>query len=70
MNLNDNTLEGFRHTSEPIFAVQYHPEAAPGPHDARYLFDCFIDMMATGRSPSAEQMDAAQRKRNKIEAAG
>jgi carbamoyl-phosphate synthase small subunit len=69
MNLNDNTLEGFRHSSEPTFAVQYHPEAAPGPHDARYLFDCFIDMMTTGRSPSAEQMDAAQRNRNKVVAA-
>ncbi len=70
INLNDNTLEGFRHQSDPIFAVQYHPEAAPGPHDARYLFDCFIDMMTTGRSPSAEQMDDAQRKRNKVSAAG
>lgn len=66
INLNDNTLEGFRHKSDPIFAVQYHPEAAPGPHDARYLFDCFMDMMTTGKSPSAEQMDAAQRNRNKV----
>ena len=66
INLNDNTLEGFRHKSEPTFAVQYHPEAAPGPHDARYLFDCFMDMMTTGHSPSAEQMDSAQRNRNKV----
>ena len=66
INLNDNTLEGFRHKSEPTFAVQYHPEAAPGPHDARYLFDCFMDMMTTGKSPSAEQMDAAQQNRNKV----
>ena len=66
INLNDNTLEGFRHSSEPIFAVQYHPEAAPGPHDARYLFDCFIEMMATGKSPTAEQMDVAQRRRNSL----
>ena len=65
-NLNDGTLEGFRHTSEPIFAVQYHPEASPGPHDARYLFDCFVDMMRTGHSPSGEQMDEAQRRRNHI----
>ena len=68
INLNDDTLEGFRHTDLPIFAVQYHPEAAPGPHDARYLFDCFIDMMTTGRAPSAEQMDAAQRARNNVTA--
>lgn len=66
VNLNDQTLEGFRHGQEPIFAVQYHPEAAPGPHDARYLFDCFVDMMATGSSPTGEQMDAAQRRRNSV----
>ncbi len=66
LNLNDGTLEGFRHRSEPIFAVQYHPEASPGPHDARYLFDCFIEMMRTGQSPTADQMDAAQRQRNAI----
>lgn len=45
VNLNDNTLEGFRHTRLPIMAVQYHPEASPGPHDARYLFDQFTKMM-------------------------
>lgn len=66
INLNDQTLEGFRHTSEPIFAVQYHPEAAPGPHDSRYLFDCFISMIETGTSPSGEQMDEAQRRRNDV----
>jgi len=45
INLNDNTLEGFRHRELPIIAVQYHPEASPGPHDARYLFDEFTKMM-------------------------
>ncbi len=45
INLNDNTLEGFRHMTYPVFAVQYHPEASPGPHDARYLFDRFKDLM-------------------------
>jgi carbamoyl-phosphate synthase small subunit len=64
VNLNDRTLEGFRHKSDPIFAVQYHPEASPGPHDARYLFDCFMDMMTSGTSPSGAQMDQAQRRRN------
>ncbi len=68
INLNDQTLEGFRHWAEPIFAVQYHPEASPGPHDARYLFDCFIDMMMTGQSPTGEQMDRAQRRRNLVAA--
>ncbi|MCP4746183.1 MAG: glutamine-hydrolyzing carbamoyl-phosphate synthase small subunit [Desulfobacteraceae bacterium] len=45
INLNDNTLEGFEHKKIPLLAVQYHPEAAPGPHDARYLFDKFLHMM-------------------------
>lgn len=46
INLNDNSLEGMRHTLYPAFSVQYHPEHAPGPHDAMYLFDRFIDLMA------------------------
>ncbi len=45
MNLNDQTLEGFRHRSEPVFCVQYHPEAAPGPHDSLYLFQDFVKLM-------------------------
>ncbi len=48
INLNDNTLEGFRHRKLPIFSVQYHPEASPGPHDARYLFDEFKRLMERG----------------------
>jgi carbamoyl-phosphate synthase small subunit len=66
INLNDNTLEGFRHTSEPVFAVQYHPEASPGPHDATYLFDCFSEMIKTGKSPTAEKMFEAQKRRNAV----
>jgi carbamoyl-phosphate synthase small subunit len=45
INLNDQTLEGFRHRREPILAVQYHPEAAPGPHDSFYLFGEFMKMI-------------------------
>jgi carbamoyl-phosphate synthase small subunit len=45
LNLYDGTVEGFRHTSKPIFSVQYHPEASPGPHDADYLFRRFLESM-------------------------
>jgi carbamoyl-phosphate synthase small subunit len=45
INLNDQSVEGFRHKTLPIFAVQYHPEASPGPHDSNYLFQRFSDLM-------------------------
>lgn len=45
LNLNDNTLEGMQHRHLPIFSVQYHPEAAPGPHDASYLFEKFSNLI-------------------------
>jgi carbamoyl-phosphate synthase small subunit len=64
VNLNDGTVEGFRHRTLPLFCVQYHPEASPGPHDAQYLFDAFIDMMKTKKPLAAarvrELQDAAQ----------
>ena len=46
VNLNDDTIEGIRLKEHKAFSVQYHPEASPGPHDSRYLFDEFINMMA------------------------
>ena len=45
LNLNDDTLEGFRHRNYPVFCVQYHPEASPGPHDSHYLFGDFVKLM-------------------------
>ena len=50
VNLYDDTVEGLAHRSLPVFSVQYHPEAAPGPHDSRYLFDRFIDLMDRRRA--------------------
>ncbi|MBV8732975.1 MAG: glutamine-hydrolyzing carbamoyl-phosphate synthase small subunit, partial [Acidobacteriia bacterium] len=49
LNLNDQTLEGFRLRNHPVFCVQYHPEAAPGPHDSHYLFDDFVKLMSENR---------------------
>jgi carbamoyl-phosphate synthase small subunit len=48
INLNDQTVEGIRLKDKPAFSVQYHPEASPGPHDARYLFDAFVNNMQFG----------------------
>ena len=60
INLNDNSVSGFVHPDKMLFSVQYHPEAAPGPHDATYLFDCFCKMMQTKKSPTAEDFRQTQ----------
>jgi len=49
VNLNDNTIAGIKHKTDPTFSVQYHPEASPGPHDSSYLFDQFINIINEGR---------------------
>jgi carbamoyl-phosphate synthase small subunit len=51
IDLNDNTLEGLRHKDLPLFSVQYHPEASPGPHDSQYLFKDFVKLMEEWRHP-------------------
>ena len=53
-HLNDHTLAGFRLTKRPLFCVQYHPEASPGPHDSAYLFDAFVQMMEDKRPTTFE----------------
>jgi len=62
ISLNDQTLEGFVHKDMPLLAVQYHPEASPGPHDATYLFQCFRRMMETNRPLSADEIAESQSK--------
>lgn len=59
INLNDRTVEGMRHTRLPIFSVQYHPEASPGPHDAGYLFQRFVDLMASERRKAGAPVERA-----------
>jgi len=69
IHLNDGTLAGFRHTHKPIFCVQYHPEASPGPHESAYLFDCFIDIMRTRAPVTAQQMETHQSASARVAAA-
>ena len=49
LNLNDETIEGISVKGKSAFSVQYHPESSPGPHDSRYLFDDFINLMASNK---------------------
>ena len=69
VNLNDDTVEGFRHARLPVFSVQYHPEASPGPHDAAYLFDAFVEMLKTRKPPTKERLKELQALRDEPGAA-
>ncbi|HTX17636.1 MAG TPA: glutamine-hydrolyzing carbamoyl-phosphate synthase small subunit [Bacteroidota bacterium] len=59
INLNDQTVEGFRHRELPLFCVQYHPEASPGPHDSDYLFANFIRLMEDAKAGTPAQKTTA-----------
>ena len=58
VNLNDGTVEGLAHVERPLFSVQYHPEASPGPHDARYFFARFREMAL--RHKAGERVSGAR----------
>ena len=60
MNLNDGTVEGLAHATRPLFSVQYHPEASPGPHDAGYFFGRFREMVL--RKKRGESRDRRRRR--------
>lgn len=64
LHLNDETVAGFRHLKKPIFSVQFHPEASPGPHDSAYLFDSFVRSIETGCAPSREEFAKFQEVRS------
>jgi carbamoyl-phosphate synthase small subunit len=58
INLNDNTVAGIRLQDKKAFSVQYHPESSPGPHDSRYLFDQFIELMERSRTSLSADVNA------------
>ncbi|AJY76391.1 carbamoyl phosphate synthase small subunit [Paenibacillus beijingensis] len=60
INNNDKTIEGLKHNQYPAFSVQYHPEAAPGPHDSSYLFDEFLELIRTHRTNNPSKPRQAQ----------
>jgi carbamoyl-phosphate synthase small subunit len=65
-NADDDTVEGIEHKSKPIIAVQFHPEASPGPYDCMYVFDRFKEVIANGVKPELAAAKTPQAKKNKL----
>jgi hypothetical protein len=59
-NADDNTVEGFEHKSKPIIAVQFHPEASPGPYDCMFVFDRFKDIITNGMKDEKNAIETTE----------
>jgi len=66
VSLFDGSNAGIELTDKPAFSVQYHPEASPGPHDAAYLFDAFVEMMKTKKAPTGKRLAELQGLRDRV----
>ncbi|MDQ4102086.1 MAG: hypothetical protein M3115_07885, partial [Thermoproteota archaeon] len=63
-NADDDTVEGFEHKSKPIIAVQFHPEASPGPYDCMFVFDRFKEIIASGIGDETDAIETAEQQQS------